>query len=491
MRPFILIMNSRQRKGNGTAGYFSGEKTTAGKPAAACGKRTFESAYGMLRYTVGDLCITHAYLEDCERVNETDRQIFRRLKSAEGTEEELKRALVIIMRMMKAYYGKDVILLIDEYDVPLAKASDNGYYREMLSIIRTFLGMAWKTNPALKRAVITGCLRIAKESMFTGANNFISSSIQSRAYERYFGFSQEEVKKLLADAELSDCLAEMKAWYDGYLFGAQEVYCPWDVINHVRLLQIDREGKPENYWKDTSHNGIIRSFIDLPGIDVTEKFERFLAEYSIQERISEDLTYDLVHSSEENLWSILYLTGYLTRAGHLPEGELPEEGKTALRIPNEEVKTVFADTVAKWFADTVTVMDRRELLFAWWHGEAEKLTELVTDILFDTISYYDYKEDYYHAFAASLFTGAGYEVSSNREQGTGRVDILVKERKKRRAITMEVKRSKQEKDMEQDCREALEQIERRQYDKTRLKGYRTILKYGAAFFEKQCLIKTA
>lgn len=363
---------------------------------------TFESAYGMLRYAVGDLCITHAYLEDCEKVNKTDQQVFRRLKSAEGTEEELKRSLAMIMRMMKAHYGKEVILLIDEYDVPLAKASDNGYYKEMLGIIRTFLGMAWKTNPALKRAVITGCLRIAKESIFTGANNFISSSIQARAYERYFGFSPQEVKKLLADAELSDHLAELKDWYDGYLFGKQEVYCPWDVINHVRLLQIDGEGKPQNYWKDTSHNSIIRSFIDLPGIDVTEKFEQLLAGASIQEKVSEDLTYDLIHSSEENLWSILYLAGYLTRAEILQEGEVPEEGKTALRIPNEEVKTVFADTVAKWFTDTVTVMDRRELFSAWWNGDADKLTELVTDILFDTISYYDYKEDDYHAFAAGL-----------------------------------------------------------------------------------------
>ena len=451
----------------------------------------FAAAYGMLQFVVSSLCIEHSYLEDSERAADTDKEIFRRLSYREGTKEDIQSALVTLMRMMAAHFGKPVILLVDEYDVPLAKASDRGYYREMLDVIRGFLGMSWKSNPCMEFAVVTGCLRIAKESIFTGANNFVSNSVSNRRFDRYFGFTEEEVRGLLEATGLTEHLAKMKHWYDGYLFGEIEVYCPWDVVNHVSMLKLDPQSKPANYWKDTSHNEIIRSFIDLPGMDVRGKFETLLAGGVIQERIVEDMTYDLVNSSEENLWSILYLTGYLTRVreGKYPEGFQREEGTTVLRIPNEEVKTIFEDTIAKWFRDTVTGMDRRELLEAWWSGDDRKLTELVTDILFDTISYYDYKEDYYHAFTAGLFVGAGYAVSSNKEQGTGRADIVVKDRSNRRALIIEAKHSKKESDMERDCQEAIEQISRKGYVRTDLKGYRTILCYGAAFFEKDCLVR--
>ncbi len=450
----------------------------------------FSSAYGMMKFVIASLCRDHTYLLDSEQVLREDKEIFERLSYQKGTAEDMQGALFTLMRMMSAHFGKSVILLVDEYDVPLAKASDRGYYREMLDVIRVFLGMSWKSNPCMEFAVVTGCLRIAKESIFTGANNFVSNSVSNRRFSRYFGFTEEEVRELLEAAGLTEHLAEMKHWYDGYLFGENEVYCPWDVVNHVSMLKVDPQSKPANYWKDTSHNEIIRSFIDLPGIDVRGKFETLLAGGVIQERIVEDMTYDLANSSEENLWSILYLTGYLTqvRDGRYPEGFQKEEGTTVLHIPNEEVKTIFEDTIAKWFRDTVTGMDRRELLEAWWSGEDRKLTELVTDILFDTISYFDYKEDYYHAFTAGLFVGAGYAVSSNKEQGTGHADIVVKDRSNRRALIIEIKHSKKEGDMEKDCRKAIEQIRRKGYARTDLKGYRTVLCYGAAFFEKDCLV---
>lgn len=453
----------------------------------------FSSAYGMMKFVIASLCRDHTYLLDSEQVLREDKEIFERLSYQKGTTEDMQGALFTLMRMMSAHFGKSVILLVDEYDVPLAKASDRGYYREMLDVIRVFLGMAWKSNPCMEFAVVTGCLRIAKESIFTGANNFVSNSVSNRRFSRYFGFTEEEVRELLEAAGLTEHLAEMKHWYDGYLFGENEVYCPWDVVNHVSMLKVDPQSKPANYWKDTSHNEIIRSFIDLPGIDVRGKFETLLAGGVIQERVVEDMTYDLANSSEENLWSILYLTGYLTqvRDGRYPEGFQKEEGTTVLHIPNEEVKTIFEDTIAKWFRDTVTGMDRRELLEAWWGGDDRKLTELVTDILFDTISYFDYKEDYYHAFTAGLFVGAGYAVSSNKEQGTGRADIVVKDRSNRRALIIEIKHSKKESDMEKDCREAIEQIRRKGYARTDLKGYRTVLCYGAAFFEKDCLVCAA
>ena len=394
--------------------------------------------------------------------------------------------------MMKTYYGRDVVLLLDEYEVPLAKASDNGYYEKMLEVIRSFLGMAWKSNPSLKFAVITGCLRIAKESIFTGANNFISNSISGVSYQDYFGFTEPEVSALLDAAELP----EMKQWYDGwYDFGRREIYCPWDVINHVRALMKNENAEPGNYWLDTSHNNIIQRFIEHPKINVNEKFETLLSGGVIQEELHEDLTYDIAHSTEDNLWSILYLTGYLTQVlpENLPEGMHPVKGCTALRIPNEEIKTVFGDTVKKWFEEKISVRDRCGLFEAWWSGEDEQLTRDVTDILFSTISYFDYKEDFYHAFVAGLFSGAGYDVRTNSEQGTGRADIIVKEQERRRAIVIEVKWSgKDDSDLEKECAEAIRQIEKKQYMKNLLlEGYTTVLCYGAAFKGKRCLIRLA
>lgn len=458
---------------------------------------TFEEAFDLLQFTVSSLCMEHDYLESSEKVKNADKKIFARLLNQEGTRSDIRASLVILTRMMEAHHGKPVILLIDEYDVPLAKASDNGYYEPMLNIIRSFLGMAWKTNPSLQFAVITGCLRIAKESIFTGANNFISRSISDIWYNRYFGFSEQEVAYLLQHIEPekplneSQALSDIKRWYDGYLFGGREIYCPWDVINHVNMLQKDPDAPPSSYWKDTSHNQIIRRFIDRKDISVNDRFEILLSGNTIQEPVSEDLTYDFDQSSEKNLWSILYLTGYLTQTSPrlFPEGFCLENGKTALRIPNEEVRTIFAETVAKWFTDTVISCDRSELFQSWWNGDEKKLTQELTDILFTTISYFDYREDYYHAFTAGLFAGAGYEVASNSEQGTGRADILIKDRHNRRAIIIETKRSRKESHMPDDCLNALKQIRQRQYASGLLKGYQTILCYGAAFFEKKCLIK--
>ncbi|MDO4336873.1 MAG: AAA family ATPase [Eubacteriales bacterium] len=457
----------------------------------------FADAYEMLRFTLSSLCDVHRYLLDSENVSEMDKERFSRLLEQNGNKTDVKTALFVLMRMMKAHYGKEVILLIDEYDVPLAKASDNGYYGDMLEVMRSLLGMAWKSNPNLKFAVVTGCLRIAKESIFTGANNFISNSISSKKYRECFGFSETEVAALLEAAGLQDALPEMKEWYDGYIFGGREIYCPWDVINHVDALLTDRDAKPGNYWLDTSHNNIIRRFIEHPQINVNDKFETLLGGGVIQESIREDLTYDIAHSTEDNLWSILYLTGYLTQVlpEKLPEGMRSEEGKTALRIPNEEVKSVFGDTVKKWFEERIAAKDRTTLFKAWWDGEPEKLTQEITDILFDTISYFDYKEDYYHAFVTGMFIGAGYAVKSNSETGTGRADIIIKEQRRRRALVIEAKwpgKKGKGNSLEKECADALEQIEREQYKKNlELEGYTSVRCYGAAFLGKTCLIKMA
>ena len=454
----------------------------------------FSDAYDMIQFTIASLCEEHRYLLDSERVSDTDKKRFRRLIEQAGGKNDVKTALFVLTRMMKAHYGKDVILLVDEYDVPLAKSSDHGYYEEMLDIIKAFLGMAWKSNPALQFAVVTGCLRIAKESIFTGANNFITNSVSDEHYEKCFGFTEEEVGTLLEASGLSGHLPEMRRWYDGYRFGSAEVYCPWDVVNHVRALQKNENARPGNYWRDTSHNNIIRRFIDVKSNAVNGKFETLLAGGTIREQIVEDLNYDNANSSEDYLWSILYLTGYLTRAEaekeELPDGRERFEPYMELRIPNEEVKTIFADTVKEWFTDTVEKTDRNAFFREWWNGEADRLTNEITDILFDTISYFDYREDYYHAFMAGLFSGAGYEVQSNSEQGRGRADLLITDRRNKRALIIEVKRVSKEELMEQACRDALVQIAEQEYARSfQREGYETILCYGASFWKKSCLLK--
>ena len=450
----------------------------------------FEDAYDMVQFMVASLCEEHRYLLDSERVSSTDKKRFSRLLEQAGNRNDIKTALFVLTRMMKTHYGKDVILLVDEYDVPLAKGSDNGYYKEMLDVIKAFLGMVWKSNPSLKFAVVTGCLRIAKESIFTGANNFISNSISNEHYNRYFGFTEQEVKQLLEDAGFVDRLPDTKKWYDGYRFGGMEVYCPWDVINHVRALMKKANAQPRNYWRDTSHNDIIRKFVDVKSNSINGKFETLLAGRVIREPIVEDLNYDNVNLTEDYLWSILYLTGYLTQAW--PEAGEIADGMMGLQIPNEEVKTIFADTVKGWFTDTIEAKDRREFFKEWWNGEADKLTKDITDILFDTISYFDYREDYYHAFVTGLFSGAGYEVKSNSEQGTGRADIIVTDRQHRRVIVIEAKWSEKESLLEKECEDALKQIEKKQYTrKFQIEGYETILCYGTAFWGKNCLVKFA
>lgn len=445
-----------------------------------------------MQFTIASLYGEHEYLLESHKVRETDKRIFRRLAQQQGTETDVLSALAVLTRMMKAHYGKNVILLVDEYDVPLFKANDHGYYENMLDVLRSLLGMAWKANPSLQFAVVTGCLHIANESIFTGSNNFISNSISGERYKNYFGFLEPEVKQLLKDADCPEHFQELKSWYDGYLFGDREIYCPWDVINHVSMLQRKPDAKPENYWKDTSHNNIIRKFIELPKISVNDKFERLLSGGVIQESIVEDLTYDIAHSSESNLWSILYLTGYLTQVPPeaLPAGMTVTAQTTALRIPNKEVKSIFAETIAKWFTDKVQARNRKDFFEKWWSGDAKTLTQEVSDILFGTISYFDYREDYYHAFVTGLFSGAGYQVSSNSEQGTDRADIVVKDSPNRRAIIIETKWSSATGRLEQNCDDAIKQIEQRQYAKNLLmNGYHKVLCYGAAFCGKACLIK--
>lgn len=445
----------------------------------------FAGAYAMLAAVIADLYKQHLYLLQDDKINTFDKQTMQAILAGKAEEQDIKGSLLLLTRMLREHYGKPVILLIDEYDVPVAKASSNGYYEKMLDIMKGLM-QALKDNSALQLAVITGCLKIAKESIFTGTNNFVSDTITSSRLNEYFGFIQSDVDKLLRDAGAEDKAAAIKEWYDGYHFGAFDVYCPWDVMNYLRDWQYNPSAKPASYWKNTSDNAIIRSFIDFSGTNITKKLETLLAGGYILQRIDENLTYDYLHAAEENLWSVLYLTGYLTRVRDVPA--LPE-GMTALVIPNAEIKDIFESTVAKWFADNVRGWNRQKLFAAVWQGDEEVLVQELNKLLRKTISYHYYKEDFYHAFLAGVFAGAGYTVDSNKEHGEGRSDVVVYDQVNGRVAVFEAKYARELLQLEAACTKALEQMDTRMYAEEYRDDYDQILCYGIAFFKKRCLVK--
>ena len=448
----------------------------------------YDVAYAKLKTVIADVCKRVANLGEQSCVNPFDAEVFNRLQAQTGTDADVQNSLKTMMRMLYNVYGKQVILLIDEYDVPLAKASEkdtagNHYYSRMLDVIKGIMSTALKDNEFLKFAVVTGCLRIAKESIFTGTNNFASYSVLDEDFSGYFGFSESEVEDILRAADRTDKADVIKEWYDGYIFGKARVYCPWDVINYMSALKKRRDAKPKNYWKNTSHNGILMTFIKRTDFDVTGKFEKLLNGGSIIQTISDELTYDTLHSTEDNLWNVLLMTGYITKSD-------PDEDTDAvsLRIPNKEIASIFRDSVVRYFTDTVNADVIKEMIESLWEKNTGRATEILSDLLWETISYNDYHEDYYHAFLAGIFVGRGYEVESNKEKGLGRPDILLKDRRNRRAMIIESKRSKMKADLEGDCDKAIKQIADERYAEG-IEGYEQILCYGVAFFRKQAMIK--
>ncbi|KAI4439362.1 hypothetical protein FMM80_02960 [Schaedlerella arabinosiphila] len=449
---------------------------------------TFDGAYKMLKTTVADVCKELDDLMEEGVVNDADAEIFRQLMYTSADEDKVKNSLKTIMRMLYAVYGKKVILLIDEYDVPLAKASEkdsaqNPFYSSMLDVIKGLMSTALKDNEYLKFAVITGCLKIAKESIFTGTNNFASYSVLDEDFSEYFGFSGDEVCELLAAADRQDKSDVIKEWYDGYVFGDSFVYCPWDVINYMSALKKRKNARPKNYWKNTSHNGILLSFVKRTDFKVKGKFETLMNGGTIVQNISDELAYDTLYSSEEHLWSVLLMTGYLTKADAGEEGR-----RVSLKIPNREIASIFEDTVVTYFQNTIDNSVQKSMMEALWNQDEQAASEVISDLLWKTISYNDYHEDYYHAFLAGAFVGLGYEVESNKEKGLGRPDILLKDEDHRRAIIIEAKRSERESDMDADCDEAIGQIISQKYAEG-VYGYGQILCYGAAFFQKQAKLK--
>ena len=449
----------------------------------------FSLAYQQMVYEIGLLYDSYSELLTSNKLSEDDKALFLQLKRRTANEIDVLRSIQFLLSLLYKHYGKTVILLLDEYDVPLAKSSAHGYYPDMLNVIKSMMTTSLKDNNTLRFAVITGCLRIAKESIFTGTNNFVSDTISSSNLNEYFGFTQADVDQILKDADCMEHADDIKSWYDGYHFGDLDVYCPWDVMNYLRDLQRNPKAKPASYWKNTSDNSIIRSFIDYRGRKISQKLETLLSGGYILQKVEDDLTYDYLHSSEENLWSILYLTGYLTqvREKDLPTS-LPER-TSALIIPNAEVREIFETTIQKWFDESAKTWNLTALFDAMWSGDTETLTAEINKLLYKTISYHDYKEDFYHAFLTGILAGSGYEVESNREHGEGRSDIVVFHPDRPQVVLFEAKYSKKLDGLEESCAAALQQIEDRQYAKEFEEDYDSILCYGIAFYKKRCLVQ--
>ena len=448
----------------------------------------FKGAYDMLTVVIANLFNEHIYLLDSKKATEFQKTSFKNLLSGNASVKEVKSSIYLLMNMMNDYYNEPVILLIDEYDVPVAKANNNGYYNEMLDVMKSLMQTV-KDNKTLKFAIITGCLRIAKESIFTGMNNFVSDTIVSSRLNEYFGFTQKEVNKILSDADAITHADIIKEWYDGYHFGNYDIYCPWDVMNYILDLQYNPKAKPQSYWKNTSDNAIIRSFIDYSGSNITRKLEVLMSGRHIFQHIDEYLTYDYLHSDEDNIWSILYLTGYLTQVKEDVGRKLDDSKMTALTIPNKEIRDIFETTVIKWFDDSARMWNRKALFDAVWSGNSESITYEMNKLLRKTISYHDYREDFYHAFLAGIFAGAGYMVDSNKEHGEGRSDVVVYDTVNARVAVFEAKYTRTLDKLESECDIALEQIDERMYAKEYEDDYDDIMCYGISFFKKRCLVK--
>ncbi len=448
------------------------------------------SAAEQLRNIISKLYESHKYLiEDGCQLEEYEKEDFMSLLAATSSDVNLKDSLHFLTKLLYNKYSKQVILLIDEYDVPMAKGDSKGYYPKIVGVMRLLLSQALKDNPYIKLAVLTGCLRIAKESIFTGLNHLKTYSILDYGFEEFFGFTESEVDRLLADTGFTEYKEKVRQWYDGYRFGDMDIYCPWDVLNYVLDLQHKAGIEPKNYWANTSSNDIIRKYLET-NINPQQDFETLLSGKCIKKSISDDVTYNNLLTDEDNFWSVLLMTGYLTA---VPKEEIDESNDSGddgiyLRLVNKEIKDLFSKTVALWFKKKIITEDRTELFKAIWNGDADTITDELCGFLGDSISFYDYHELFYHAFLTGLFSGVkGVTVESNREAGTGRADVILQYPRKGLVAIFEFKSAKSEETMNNKCDEALKQIETRKYSFPFRK--RTVFKYGIAFFEKQCLVK--
>ena len=456
----------------------------------------YENAKYRIMELIGREAERYFFLGDSDRLSENEKEQYKAVIALQNgkysmDENVLTSSLRLLSHLLFKHYGEKTVILIDEYDVPLDKAFQNGYYQEMVSLIRGLFGMALKTNDSLQFAVLTGCLRISKESIFTGLNNFKVLSILDSRFDEQFGFTDQEVQKILDDYELSSHFEETKEWYDGYRFGNADIYCPWDVINYVEQLRYDPAAVPQDFWSNSSGNAMVRRFIDMADVSTKNEIERLIAGESIEKDVTPELTYDELEKSIENLWSVLFTTGYLTHKGRT------ESGKYRLVIPNREVRNLFVKKIREWFSD-VSRKDGQtleQLCDAFVNKNVEKIEQIFGDYLWNTISIRDTavakekKENFYHGILLGLL---GYKstwlIKSNAESGIGYSDILVEVPTNRTGIVIELKYA-EDGDMDAACEEAMRQIEEKGYvAKLKQDGMRNFIRYGIACFKKDCRV---
>jgi hypothetical protein len=464
---------------------------------------TYEEAFEAFVRIMGKEVNRVSFLADSDKLTQIEREQYKGLTIMKNgrlafDKEKLISSLQLLSQLLYKHYGKKVVILIDEYDVPLDKAFQNGYYNEMVSLIRGLFGQALKTNEFLQFAVLTGCLRISKESIFTGLNNFKVMSITDSRFDEQFGFTDSEVKKLLSDYGMDSHFDEVKEWYDGYHFGRADVYCPWDVINHVDHLRDDSDAKPQTYWINSSGNSLVRRLINRADSSTKDEIERLIAGEAIEKVIRLDLTYDEIENSIDNIWSVLFTTGYLTKIG---EVKLPDSESYAymLVIPNKEVREVFVLQIQEWFKAVVANdNDAMKLLSKAILDKDEEILARQLNIvmgrmisILDTKAPDDMKENFYHGLLLGLLRGSNPDwlIKSNRESGDGFSDILIKPENPDLGIVIEVKYAKEFKGLDAACDAAMAQIKQKRYDETlRDEGRCDILAYGIAFCRKRCKV---
>ena len=452
----------------------------------------FNTAYGNICQEIADEFRRHQYVLESGRLDEDQKAVFRSIMSRNAKYEDYGRALKVLSESMAVCHGCKTIILIDEYDVPLENAYVQGFYDEMIGFIRSLFESVLKTNPHLEKGIITGCLRISRESIFTGLNNMEVHSILSPYCSEKFGFTESEVKDMLAYYDLSDKYPELKKWYDGYRFGKTEIYNPWSILNYVRFVKEDPDTLPKPYWSNTSSNSIVREMIDDADEDTRRELEILMDGGTIEKPVHEDITYGDIHENMDNFWNFLFFTGYLKAGKQRSDGE---NIYLEMSIPNTEVKTIYRQSIVTWFDKKIKATDRSPLIRSLEEGDCETAEDFISTQLMDTISYFDYAESYYHGFMTGLLSGAGsYSVISNRECGTGRPDLVLKTTaiRKGRVIIIEFKLAGSIRQLDDKCNEALKQIADNRYAEPFVsEGYPVVRKYGISFYKKDCMVKKA
>lgn len=454
---------------------------------------TFSEARFCLAELIESEARRFKFLMHSDNLDADDKAMYRDLLSLHGADVaaiSLRFALKKLSELLYKHYGQKTLILIDEYDVPLDKAFQHGYYREMVALIRGLFGETLKTNEFIQFAVLTGCLRVSKESIFTGLNNFKVLSITDARFDEQFGFTDAEVQQLLHVYNLEEHLAETKEWYDGYRFGEVDVYCPWDVINHVDRLLGQPDAEPQAYWINTSGNELVKRFINKANKTTRDEIERLVSGESIEKHVRLELTYDEIDNGIDNLWSVLFTTGYLTQAG------MTAQGAYKLVIPNREIREVYKLQIQEWFKDAV--LSNTEQLTACWSafkaGDAEVIEKYLNNMLSNSISVFDLKaaekENVYHTFLVGLLAGnSGWLVKSNVEAGEGFADIIVETEDADAGMILELKYAREAAGLAKACEKALAQIKERRYaEYLKNEGRNQMLFYGIAFYKKRCRV---